>query len=137
MHGYNEETALHLQDTYNILVSEDVPSGVTLGSVFADDRDLGANGNILFQLIEGDSTVFQLNTVRVSGPPGTQRFAGVITNRRVCCKRSFRSLLTILWLFLTLSRHLTMRRLPPTPFKSWQSTLNSLAMKLPSMSPLQ
>ena len=64
-------------------MSEDVPSGVTLGRVFADDSDLGANGEVLFQLIEGDSTVFQLNTVPVSGPPGIQRFAGVLTNRRV------------------------------------------------------
>ena len=65
-------------------MSEDVAVMTTVGTVLADDSDLGANGNILFQLLEGDSTVFQVNTVPVVGPSGTQRFAGVLVNRRVC-----------------------------------------------------
>lgn len=75
---------LHLQDTYSFLVLEDVAVAATVGIVLADDSDLGSNGNIVFQLLEGDSAVFQLNTVPVRGPSGTQRFAGSLVNRRVC-----------------------------------------------------
>ena len=65
--------SLHFQDIYSFLVSEDVFPQSTVGTVFADDTDLGFNGDILFQLLEGDSTVFQLGTIRVSSPPGVQR----------------------------------------------------------------
>ena len=65
-------------------MSEDVAVATTVGTVLADDGDLGSNGNILFQLLEGDSTVFQLSTVPVRGPSGIQRFAGSLVNRRVC-----------------------------------------------------
>lgn len=62
---------------------EDVAVGATVGIVLADDSDLGSNGEIIFQLLEGDSTLFRLNTNRVRGPSGTQRFAGSLINRRV------------------------------------------------------
>ena len=65
-------------------MSEDVPPLSTVGTVFADDSDLGVNGNVVFQLLEGDSTVFQLTNTRVAGPSGVQRFAGAIVNRGVC-----------------------------------------------------
>lgn len=63
---------------------EDVAVAATVGTVLADDRDLGSNGNIVFYLIEGDNTVFDLSTVPVTGPSRTQRFAGSLVNRRVC-----------------------------------------------------
>ena len=75
---------LHLQDTYSFLVLEDVAIATTVGTVLADDSDLGSNGNIVFYLIEGDNTVFDLNTVPITGPSGIQRFAGSLVNRRVC-----------------------------------------------------
>ena len=81
---YDRYIHLAMQDTYNFLVSEDVSLQSTVGTVFADDADLGANGDTLFQLLEGDRTVFQLATLRVSSPSGVQRFAGVLVNRRVC-----------------------------------------------------
>ena len=82
--SYQVATTLHLQDTYSFLVSEDVAVAATVGIVLADDSDLGSNGNILFQLLEGDGALFQLNTVPIRGPSGTQRFAGSLVNRRVC-----------------------------------------------------
>lgn len=64
-------------------MSEDVLVLTTVGTMFADDSDLGSNGRIQFQLLEGDSSVFQVNTMSVVGPPGIQRFAGVLVNRQV------------------------------------------------------
>lgn len=52
--------------------------------MFADDGDLGLNGDIVFQLVEGDGTLFQLTTGQsVTGPTGAQRFAGYLAIRRV------------------------------------------------------
>lgn len=76
--------SLHLQDTYNFLVSEDISRRSTVGTVFADDTDLGVNGIIQFLLLEDDSGFFHLTTTRVSSPPGVQRFAGLLINLEVC-----------------------------------------------------
>ena len=72
------------QDTYSFLVSEDVPLQTTVGTVFADDSDLGSNANTRFLIVEGDAAIlFNLVTNAVAGPSGTQRFAGVLTTRQV------------------------------------------------------
>lgn len=69
-----------VQTSYTFVVPEDVDLNTTLGTLFAVDGDLDANGEVVFEIVSGDTDIFSLVTMQVDS---VQTFSAMIINNQV------------------------------------------------------
>jgi hypothetical protein len=72
--------SLLLQTSYTFLVPEDVDLNTTLGTLTAVDRDEDINGEILFEIVSGDTDRFELVSMQVDA---MQTYSAMIINNQV------------------------------------------------------
>lgn len=76
-------------------MAEDVELNTTVGEIVALDLDEGINGNILFEIVSGNTDLFSLVTMQIDS---RQTFSSMLVNNMVsiiiCCGQSFMP-----WLF--------------------------------------
>lgn len=63
------------------MIAEDVVVGSVLGEFVAHDPDLESNGNITFEIISGDTSIFSIMTVGIDS--SVQTYAGLLMNDQV------------------------------------------------------